>query len=241
MAYRIRQGRHFNIPKPGLNYIETFLYLLDHLGEENYRPHPVITKALDVLFILHCDHELNAGTATVLQVGSTLVDPYSAVSAATAALYGPLHGGANEAVVRMLADIGGPENVPAYVEKVKKKEKVLSGERQRHRGCAGCGFSDETRSPQASGTVSTARAIRGASSSARRPKRYGSPKCGGGSSTPIVEHRCHSPLRSLLSQGRTRSWQQHSNFTMSRCRTSTSRAGVWRPTWTFGVGSYIRA
>lgn len=127
MAYRIRQGRHFNTPKPGLSYTETFLYLLDHLGEENYRPHPVISRALDILFILHGDHELNASNATVLQVGSTLADPYSAISAGIACLAGPSHGGANEAVVRMLVDIGSPENVPAFLEKVKRKEKVLSG------------------------------------------------------------------------------------------------------------------
>lgn len=127
MAYRIRQGRHFNVPKPGLDYTETFLYLLDHLGEEDYKPNPVISKALDVLFILHADHEMNCSAASVLQVGSSLVDPYSAVAAGCAALYGPLHGGANEAVIRMLLDIGSPENVPAYIEKVKKKEKVLSG------------------------------------------------------------------------------------------------------------------
>jgi len=127
MAYRIRQGRHFNLPTPGLSYTETFLYLLDHLGEENYKPHPVIAKALDVLFILHADHEMNCSAASVLQVGSSLVDPYSAVAAGCAALYGPLHGGANEAVIRMLVDIGSPENVEAYIEKVKTKEKVLSG------------------------------------------------------------------------------------------------------------------
>lgn len=72
MAYRIRQGRHFNTPKPGLSYVETFLYLLDHLGEENYRPHPVISKALDTLFMLHADHESNCGTASVLQVSGFL-------------------------------------------------------------------------------------------------------------------------------------------------------------------------
>jgi len=127
MAYRIRQGRHFNVPKPGLTYTETFLYLLDHLGEEDYKPHPVVAKALDVLFILHADHEMNCSAASVLQVGSSLVDPYSAVSAGCAALYGPLHGGANEAVIRMLAKIGSPDNVPDFIEKVKTKEAVLSG------------------------------------------------------------------------------------------------------------------
>ncbi|KAM0752246.1 hypothetical protein T439DRAFT_324313 [Meredithblackwellia eburnea MCA 4105] len=127
MAFRIRQGRPFNQPPTGLDYTSTFLYLLDHLNEKDYKPHPVLAKALDVLFLLHADHEMNASAASTLQVGSTLVDPYSAVSAACAALYGPLHGGANEAVIRMLIAIGSPENVPEYLEKVKRKEVVLSG------------------------------------------------------------------------------------------------------------------
>ncbi|PLW04989.1 hypothetical protein PCANC_07541 [Puccinia coronata f. sp. avenae] len=128
MAYRIRMGRAFNRPPVGRSYTETFLYMLDYLNEgENYRPNPVIAKALDVLFILHADHELNAGTATMLQTGSTLVDPYSAVAASTAALYGPLHGGANEAVIRMLMRIGSPANVANFIERVKQKKEVLSG------------------------------------------------------------------------------------------------------------------
>ncbi|KAI8447640.1 citrate synthase-like protein [Phakopsora pachyrhizi] len=128
MAYRIRMGRAFNRPPVGRTYTETFLYMLDYLNEgEGYRPNPVIAKALDVLFILHADHELNAGTATMLQTGSTLVDPYSAVAAATAALYGPLHGGANEAVIRMLIRIGSPANVKPFIELVKQKKEVLSG------------------------------------------------------------------------------------------------------------------
>ncbi|BGO88887.1 hypothetical protein NBRC10512_002244 [Rhodotorula toruloides] len=127
MAYRMRSGRQFVNPPTGMDYAESFLYMMDHLGEPNYRPHPVVAKALDTLFLLHADHEMNASCAAVLQVGSTLVDPYSAVSAGCAALYGPLHGGANEAVIRMLLRIGSPENVPAFIEKVKRKEEVLSG------------------------------------------------------------------------------------------------------------------
>lgn len=100
MAYRIRQGRSFNKPPTGLSYTASFLYLTDHLNETAYEPHPVLAKALDVLFLLHADHELNCSTAAMLQVGSSLVDPYSAIAAATAALYGPLHGGANEAVIK---------------------------------------------------------------------------------------------------------------------------------------------
>ena len=92
MAYRMRQGRPFVTPPSGMGYAESFLYMLDHLNEPNYRPHPALVKALDVLFLLHADHELNCSTASALQVGSSLVDPYSAISAATSALYGPLHG-----------------------------------------------------------------------------------------------------------------------------------------------------
>ncbi|KAF8339559.1 peroxysomal citrate synthase [Cantharellus anzutake] len=127
MAYRVRQGRSFVTPPTGLSYTGSFLYQLDKLGEERYRPNPVLERALDVLFILHADHELNASSTTVLQTGSSLVDPYSAVAAGCASLYGPLHGGANEAVIRMLVAIGSPANVPAYIAAVKKRERVLSG------------------------------------------------------------------------------------------------------------------
>ncbi|RDB26016.1 Citrate synthase [Hypsizygus marmoreus] len=127
MAYRVRQGREFVTPPTNLSYTGSFLYQMDHLGEENYVPNPVLEKALDVLFLLHADHELNASATTVLQTGSSLVDPYSAIAAGCASLYGPLHGGANEAVIRMLISIGKPENVPAFLEAVKRREKVLSG------------------------------------------------------------------------------------------------------------------
>ncbi|CAE6530574.1 unnamed protein product [Rhizoctonia solani] len=127
MAYRVRQGREFVVPPVGMSYTGSFLYQMDRLGEENYVPSPVLERALDILFILHADHELNASATTVLQTGSSLVDPYSAIAAGCASLYGPLHGGANEAVIRMLISIGSPENVPAFLESVKKREKVLSG------------------------------------------------------------------------------------------------------------------
>ncbi|EGN98898.1 hypothetical protein SERLA73DRAFT_53721 [Serpula lacrymans var. lacrymans S7.3] len=127
MAYRVRQGREFVTPPTGLSYTGSFLYQMDYLGHEDYRPNPVLEHALDVLFLLHADHEMNASSTTVLQAGSSLVDPYSAVSAGCASLYGPLHGGANEAVIRMLISIGSPANVPAFLESVKKREKVLSG------------------------------------------------------------------------------------------------------------------
>ncbi|KAF8896454.1 peroxysomal citrate synthase [Infundibulicybe gibba] len=115
MAYRVRQGRDFVTPPTGMSYTGSFLYQMDHVGEENYVPNPVLEKALDVLFLLHADHELNASATTVLQTGSSLVDPYSAIARC------------NEAVIRMLISIGKPENVPAFLEAVKRREKVLSG------------------------------------------------------------------------------------------------------------------
>ncbi|KAJ6576592.1 peroxysomal citrate synthase [Mycena vulgaris] len=127
MAYRVRQGREFVTPPTGLSYTGSLLYQMDHMGQENYVPNPVLEKALDILFLLHADHELNASATTVLQTSSSLVDPFSAIAAGCASLYGPLHGGANEAVIRMLIAIGKPENVPAFIEAVKKREKVLSG------------------------------------------------------------------------------------------------------------------
>ncbi|KAH9928280.1 peroxysomal citrate synthase [Fomitopsis serialis] len=126
MAYRVRQGRDFVTPLVGLSYTGSFLYQMDHLGEEDYKPNPVLEKALDVLFLIHADHELNASCTTVLQTGSSLVDPYSALPYCVP-FSGPLHGGANEAVIRMLVSIGSPKNVPAFIEAVKRREKTLSG------------------------------------------------------------------------------------------------------------------
>ncbi|KAI9163453.1 Citrate synthase [Paramyrothecium foliicola] len=126
-SYRMRQGRPFNRPAQGLSYTGNFLYLLDHLNGTNYHPHPVLERALDALFIIHADHEVNCSTATVLQVGSSLVDPYSVVAAGCAALYGPSHGGASESAIRMLMEIGSPENVPEFMKKVEKRERVLVG------------------------------------------------------------------------------------------------------------------
>jgi len=103
------------------------MYMLDRLSEEEYKPHPKLARALDVLFILHADHELNCSTAVMLHIGSSKVDPYSAVAGAAAALYGPLHGGACEAVVRMLEEIGTVENVGQFIEDVKNKKRKLMG------------------------------------------------------------------------------------------------------------------
>eukprot|EP00698_Gefionella_okellyi_P020972 TRINITY_DN6680_c0_g1_i1.p1 TRINITY_DN6680_c0_g1~~TRINITY_DN6680_c0_g1_i1.p1 ORF type:complete len:491 (-),score=71.95 TRINITY_DN6680_c0_g1_i1:757-2229(-) len=126
-AYRHRIGRPYNDPVSHLSYTGNLLYMMDRLGDSSYEPHPVLAKALDVLFVLHAEHELNASTAAMRHLASTLVDPYSCVAGAAAALYGPLHGGANEAVVRMLMEIGSVDNVPAFISGVKAKTKKLMG------------------------------------------------------------------------------------------------------------------
>jgi citrate synthase len=101
--------------------------MLDYMNEHDYEVAPALSRALDVLFLLHADHEQNCSTATMRAVGSTRVDPYSSVAAAAAALFGPLHGGANEAVLRMLEEIGSVSAIPEYVERVKKGEMRLMG------------------------------------------------------------------------------------------------------------------
>jgi len=127
-SMRVRMNRPFVHPRADFSYCENLLYMMDAVTEaEGYRPNPVLVKALDTLFILHADHEMNCSTATMTHVGSSLVDPYSAIAASAAALYGPLHGGANEAVIRMLEKIGSVENVPTFLEKVKRKEELLFG------------------------------------------------------------------------------------------------------------------
>ncbi len=126
-AYRHRIGRPFNLPDNSLSYTANLLYMMDYMNQRDYEVNPVLAKALDVLFILHADHEQNCSTSTMRGVGSSRGDPYCALSAATAALYGPLHGGANEAVLRMLQEIGTRANVPAFIEKVKKGERLLMG------------------------------------------------------------------------------------------------------------------
>ncbi|NCC34489.1 MAG: citrate synthase [Chloroflexia bacterium] len=126
-AYRHRIGRPFNFPDNSLNYTANLLYMMDFMNQRDYEVNPVLAKALDVLFILHADHEQNCSTATMRGVGSSRVDPYCALSAAAAALYGPLHGGANEAVLRMLQHIGNVKNVPDFIERVKKGEGRLMG------------------------------------------------------------------------------------------------------------------
>lgn len=127
-AYRHRIGRPTNLPRNDLDYCENLLYMMDSLGEgPNYTPHPVLVKALDVMFTLHAEHEMNCSTAAMLHIGSSRVDPYSAIAGAAAALYGPLHGGANEAVLRMLEEIGSVERVGEFVELVKGRKRRLMG------------------------------------------------------------------------------------------------------------------
>ncbi|CAG8581331.1 8112_t:CDS:2, partial [Scutellospora calospora] len=104
-----------------------FLYMLDQLSEKNYKPNPKLARALDILFILHADHELNCSTAAMRHIGSSLVDPFSAISGAAAALYGPLHGGANEAVLRMLEEIGSTDKIPTFLQEVKERKRKLFG------------------------------------------------------------------------------------------------------------------
>jgi citrate synthase len=117
MCHRFSVGLPFNYPNNDLSFPANFLNMMWKIGD--YEVDPVLERAMDVLFILHADHEQNCGTTAMRVVGSSHADPYSAVSAAASALYGPLHGGANEAVVRMLEDIGSIENVPAFIEEVK--------------------------------------------------------------------------------------------------------------------------
>jgi citrate synthase len=126
-AYRHNLGLPYIYPDNDLSYPENFLSMLFKMAEWKYEPDPRLARALDVLFILHADHEQNASTNAVRGVGSTRVDPYSAIAAGVSALYGPLHGGANEQVLRMLDRIGSTDNIPAFLEGVKKREQRLMG------------------------------------------------------------------------------------------------------------------
>ena len=126
-SYRHSLGMPYAYPDNDLSYPGNFLNMLFRTTELKYRPNPTLERALDILFILHADHEQNCSSTAMRCVGSSHVDPYSATAAATAALYGPLHGGANEAVLRMLLEIGSVKNVPAYINSVKAGEKLLMG------------------------------------------------------------------------------------------------------------------
>ena len=126
-AYRHNMGLPYVYPDNDLDYSENFLSMMFKMTEAKYEPDPRLARALDVLFILHADHEQNCSTNAVRGVGSSKVDPYSAVTAGVAALYGPLHGGANEAVLRMLRRIETTENVPDFLARVKDREERLMG------------------------------------------------------------------------------------------------------------------
>jgi citrate synthase len=121
-SYRHVKGLPFVYPDNRLSYVENFLSMVARMSESKYEANPVFARALEILFILHADHEQNCSTNAVRAVGSSHVDPFSAVSAGVAALFGPLHGGANEQVLRMIAEIGSVKNVPAFIEKVKSGE-----------------------------------------------------------------------------------------------------------------------
>jgi citrate synthase len=126
-AFRHNMGQPYVYPDNDLAYAGNFLSMMYKMTELKYEPDPRLERALDVLFILHADHEQNASTSAVRSVGSTQVDPYTAVAAGVAALYGPLHGGANEAALRMLRRIETVENIPAFLEGVKAGEERLMG------------------------------------------------------------------------------------------------------------------
>ena len=126
-AYRHAVGLPYAYPDNQLSYPGNFLSMMAKTTELSYRPDPVLEHALDVLFILHADHEQNCSTSTMRAVGSAHSDPYSAAAAAAAALYGPLHGGANEQVLKMLNEIGTVDNVPEYIARVKRGDLRLMG------------------------------------------------------------------------------------------------------------------
>ncbi len=126
-AYRHHKGMPASYPNDKLSYTSNFLNMLFRIRGNQEEPHPVLEKALDVLFILHADHEQNCSTTAMRTIGSSRPDPYSALAGAMGALYGPLHGGANEAVLRMLQRIGSVDNIPDFMDGVRRKEERLMG------------------------------------------------------------------------------------------------------------------
>jgi citrate synthase len=126
-TYRHSRGLPYAYPDNDLTYAGNFLNMLFKTTELKYRPNPTLERALDVLFILHADHEQNCSTNAMRSIGSSHADPYSALAGAAAALYGPLHGGANEQVLRMLGEIGSADRVGAYIKRVKAGEVLLTG------------------------------------------------------------------------------------------------------------------
>jgi len=126
-AYRFSRGMPYKYPDNDLSFTGNLLNMLYRMSETKYQPDPVLERALDLLFVLHADHEQNCSTNAMRSVGSSHTDPYSAMAAAAAALYGPLHGGANEEVLRMLTAIGSVKNIPAFIQRVKEGDTLLFG------------------------------------------------------------------------------------------------------------------
>ncbi|KAI7732880.1 hypothetical protein M8C21_015358 [Ambrosia artemisiifolia] len=126
-AYLRMAGRPPVLPSSNLSYSENFLYMLDSMGDKSYKPNPRLARVLDILFILHAEHEMNCSTAAARHLASSGVDVYTALAGAVGALYGPLHGGANEAVLKMLNEIGTVENIPEFIEGVKNRKRKMSG------------------------------------------------------------------------------------------------------------------
>ncbi|KAM7255304.1 hypothetical protein ACFE04_020545 [Oxalis oulophora] len=126
-AYLRITGRSPVLPSSKLSYSENFLYMLDSMGDRSYKPNPRLARVIDVLFILHAEHEMNCSTAAARHLASSGVDVYTALAGAVGALYGPLHGGANEAVLKMLSEIGTVENIPEFIEGVKNRKQKMSG------------------------------------------------------------------------------------------------------------------
>jgi len=122
MAYKYNMGQPFMYPKNSLSYTENFLYMMFGNPCEEYKPNPVVSRAMDRILILHADHEQNASTSTVRLAGSTGANPFACISAGIASLWGPAHGGANEAVLKMLDEIGDIKNIPAFIKRVKEKD-----------------------------------------------------------------------------------------------------------------------
>jgi citrate synthase len=122
MTYKYSIGQPFMYPKNALSYVDNFLYLMFGTPCEEYKPNPVISRAMERILILHADHEQNASTSTVRLAGSTGANPFACISAGIASLWGPAHGGANEAVLKMLAEIGDAKNIPGFIKRVKEKD-----------------------------------------------------------------------------------------------------------------------
>nr|XP_029121306.1 citrate synthase, glyoxysomal isoform X2 [Elaeis guineensis] len=126
-AYLRMAGRPPVLPSSSLSYSENFLYMLDSLGNRSYKPNSRLARVLDILFILHAEHEMNCSTAAARHLASSGVDVFTALAGAVGALYGPLHGGANEAVLKMLNEIGNVENIPEFIDGVKNRKRKMSG------------------------------------------------------------------------------------------------------------------